>query len=90
MPPELIGKTIAQLKEMGAVEIAKLETRSDVKFHGFAGIETELSPESEEKMRTALKEMEDDDFDADYFVDSLSDTKFEMNKQGEFKQIDKK
>lgn len=50
-----------------------------------AGIDTQLSPEASEKMRLALKEMEDEDFDPDYFVDSLSDTKFEFTKDGDIK-----
>lgn len=89
MPPELVGKTISQLKEMGAIEIATIDTRRDVKFSGMAGIDTQLSPESEEKMRQALKDLESDDFDSDHFVDTLSDSKFEFTKEGDLKHIAK-
>jgi hypothetical protein len=85
MPPELIGKTLAELKSMGATQIATIDTRSDVKFSGMVGMDTQLSPEAEENLRLSLKEMEDEDFDPDYFVDSLSDTKFEFSKDGDLK-----
>lgn len=68
MPPELIGKTIKQLKAMGAVEIASISSKSGTRGHGF---ETQLSPEAEEKYRRALKELEDDDIDPDYFTDTM-------------------
>jgi len=68
MPAELAGKTIRQLKAMGAQEIASISSRAGTRGYGF---ESELSPEAEEKYRQALKELEDQDFDPDYFTDTL-------------------
>lgn len=52
MPPEIMGKTVAQLKAMGATELAHIDTRSDVKYHGMSPqVDVNLSPESQEKLR---------------------------------------
>ena len=37
-----------------------------------------MSPEAEEKYRTTLKELEDEDKDPDFFMDTLEGERFEM------------
>ena len=34
MPPELMGKTLRELKAMGAKELATIDIRKSVKWHG--------------------------------------------------------
>ena len=45
LPPELVGKTIAQLKALGATEVAQLDVGGTAKRNGMQQ-EVNLSPES--------------------------------------------
>lgn len=68
MPAELAGKTIQQLKALGATEMAQVTSRSGTRGHGF---ETKMSPEADEEHRKIMKSLEDDDMDPDFFQDNL-------------------
>lgn len=67
MPQELLGKTIAELKAMGAEEIATVDTRSN--NHGglsstkWSGMDVQMSPDSEESYRKALQELDEESND---------------------------
>lgn len=74
MPAELVGKTIKELKAMGAVEVGQVSTSDAVKFAGNRSMqEVSISPEAEEQARQSLSQLDQEDFDdPDYFLDDLS------------------
>jgi hypothetical protein len=72
MPPELIGKTIQQLKALGAEELGSFgfdpATRAMTELRsadGLSGIDRD------EEARKSLRALDDDDFDSDHFLDDL-------------------
>jgi len=63
MPQELLGKTIAELKAMGAEEIATVDTRSGLSSTKWSGMDVQMSPDSEESYRKALQELDEESND---------------------------
>lgn len=76
MPPELIGKTLKELKAMGAKELGNVDFRSSKKWSGMSKDLTFDSPEIDERLRKSLSEMEQED--PDYFTDNLESERFEL------------
>lgn len=68
MPPEIVGKSVAQLKAMGAKEVGSFN-------YGESASMLQEEIDSEEKQRQAIrafeKTMQEDKAD-DYFVDELT------------------
>jgi len=74
MPAELVGKTIKELKSMGAEVVGSVSTQDAVKFAGNRSMQdVTISPEAEEQARQSLSQLDQEDFDdPDYFMDDLT------------------
>jgi hypothetical protein len=74
-PPELVGKTIEQIKAMGAEEIGHIDFKPKKNAFGIhPDVSPTLAPDQEEEMRKALRELENEDDDPEYFLDDMSGT----------------
>ena len=71
MPPELVGKTLKQLKELGATEIGHIDINSRGGTKGMKPQTFSLSSEGEQKSRESLKELEEEADDPNYFTEHL-------------------
>ena len=76
MPPELVGKTLNELKAMGAIELGNVDFRSSKKWSGMSKDMTYDSPDADENLRKSLKEIEEED--PDYFTDNIESERFEL------------
>ena len=73
MPPELMGKTIQQLKALGAEEICSFEYNPATRAvtGNRSNIDVISDADSEESTRKLLQSMDDEDFDSSHFLDNL-------------------
>lgn len=70
LPPELVGKTVKQLRDLGAKDLGSVTFNSSLKNHGFDTSFTQTL-ETEEQAKKSLKELEQDDQDKEFLLDNI-------------------
>ena len=90
MPPELVGKTIHQIKAMGGTELGSMSMSTNMRTGGIDA-KLDLTPEGESQARESKKELEleEEEEEKEFYIDNLSTEAKRFEDSSNFKRMER-